>query len=162
MKRIALTQGQFALVDDEDFEHLSQWKWFAQKTPMGSFYAQRREHHGGPVVLMHRYLAQTPAGLVTDHVDGNGLNNQRANLRSATALQNMMNKAPNRGGSSPLKGAVFDRGHKSRPWRASIRLNGRLKYLGNYTTPEEAAAAYAAAATVHFGAFARTTERAST
>lgn len=124
--------------------------------------ALRRDGHGGPTVRMHRYIANTPAGFVTDHVDGNGLNNQRSNLRNATVLQNQMNKSPNRGGSSPLKGAVFDRGHKSRPWRASIRLSGRLKYLGNFATPEEAAAAYAAAATIHFGAFARTEERAST
>lgn len=154
-KKIPLSQGQFAVVDDEDFAFLSQWKWTAQKNHNG-FYAMRRE--GGALVLMHRVINQTPVGMVTDHCDGNGLNNRRRNLRTATQLQNQMNKSPNRRGSSPLKGAWLDANPRNRKqWRSAIRIKGRLKYLGRFLTEQEAADAYARAAEEHFGEFARTT-----
>lgn len=161
-RRIPLTQGQFAIVDDGDFELLSRWKWYAQRHPTTGFYAARREGRGGPVVLMHRFINQTPDGFVTDHRDCNGLNNQRLNLRTATDQQNQMNTAPNRGGTSPLKGAWFDPSMRNRKqWRSAIRINGRLKYLGRFQTEHEAADAYAVAAAEHFGDFARTTRGAT-
>jgi len=152
-RQIPLTQGQFAIVDDEDFAWLSQWKWTAQATPEGKFYAMRRESRR--LVLMHRLINETPAHLVTDHRDGNGLNNQRGNLRNATELENMMNRRGKRGGTSSHKGVWFDAAQAGKKkWRSAIRINGRLKYLGRFETEEQAGAAYAEAAVIHFGQFA--------
>lgn len=153
---IALTQGQFATVDDADFAWLSQWKWTAQANDRG-FYAMRRER--GELILMHRLINSTAPGRVTDHVDGNGLNNRRINLREATQLQNMMNRHGKKGGTSRFKGVWFDRHQEgAKRWRSAIRINGKLKYLGRHETEEEAGAAYAAAAHEHFGEYARTSK----
>ncbi|HEV7352551.1 MAG TPA: HNH endonuclease [Brevundimonas sp.] len=154
---IPLTQGQCAIVDDDDFAWLSQWKWHAQKNGRGGFYAKRRGENR-QVISMHREIIQTPKGLVTDHVDGNGLNNQRSNLRLATQLQNMMNRRGKRGGTSRFKGVWVDPSPRNlKAWRAAIRVDGKLCYLGRFTTEEEAGAAYAHAAAEHFGHFANTT-----
>jgi len=154
---IPLSQGQSAIVDDVDYEWLSQWKWSAQKGSH-SFYAMR--HDQGKLVLMHRVINETPEGSVTDHKDGNGLNNQRSNLRTATQLQNMMNRAPKKGGTSVHKGVWFDGSVGTRnknQWRSAIRLNGKLKYLGRFATEDEAGAAYQEASRHHFGEFHRST-----
>lgn len=154
MREITLTRGQVALVDDDDFEWLSQWRWYAQSNGRGGFYAARRARHQGPLIYMHRLIAGTENGLITDHVDGNGLNNQRSNLRSATQLQNMMNRIGKTAGSSRFKGVWFDaRQSGARKWRSAIRINGKLKYLGRFEREEDAGAAYAAAASQHFGQF---------
>lgn len=158
---IPLTRGQFAVVDDDDFDWLAQWKWHAQPHPTAGFYANRYDEEGR-FVAMHRLINGTPDGLLTDHRDGNGLNNQRHNLRAATPLQNMMNRRGKRGGTSRFKGAWLDRNPRNRKdWRAGIRINGKLKYLGRFHTEEEAGAAYAAAAAEHFGEFAQTEPGAS-
>lgn len=152
-KLIPLTKGQSAIVDDGDFEWLSQWKWYAQPNSHGGFYANR--HDAGRLVAMHRLVNDTPDGFVTDHIDGNGLNNRRANLRTATQLQNMMNRHGKRGGTSVYKGVWADPNPRNRKlWRSAIRLNGKLKYLGRFETEEDAAAAYARASFDHFGEFA--------
>jgi hypothetical protein len=157
MRQIELTQGKFAIVDDADFAWLSQWKWTAQKTDWG-FYAMR--HECGQVVFMHRLINETPAGMVTDHEDGDGLNNRRGNLRTATQLQNMMNRHGKRNGTSQYKGVWADSSRRNRkPWRAAIRINGKLKYLGRFISEDEAGRAYAAAAREMFGEFARTNKR---
>lgn len=156
MRQIPLTQGQFAKVDDADFDWLSQWKWTAQKTGH-NFYAMR--HDRGRLVLMHRLINSTPEAMVTDHRDGDGLNSQRCNLRTATQRQNMMNRHGKRGGSSSYKGVWVDPNPRNRKqWRAAIRINGRVRYLGRFHTEAEAADAYAIAAREHFGQFARTTK----
>lgn len=165
MAVIPLSKGYFATVDDSDAEFISQWKWSTYGGGERRPYAGRRQRQADgsyKLVLMHRAINQTPDGLVTDHIDGDSLNNRRANLRSATVLQNQMNKSPNRGGSSPLKGVWRDGGARNRkPWRAGIRIDGRMKYLGRFETQEEGAEAYAEAARIHFGDFARTTHGAS-
>lgn len=165
MARIELTKGYAATIDDDLLPLLSQWKWTTFIGGGGRPYAGRRECCADGrrrLVLMHRVINDTPDGLHTDHVDGDSLNNRRANLRTATPRQNQMNKQPNRGGTSQLKGAWFDPGPRNtKPWRSAIRVNGRLHYLGRFTTQEQAAAAYAAAAAEHFGAFARTQNGAS-
>ena len=105
MKRIPLTQGKFALVDDEDFEALSQFKWRAKHCPDGrrpekssKWYACRTEiRKRGPKagkkkeVYMHRFLMDAPRGKVVDHLNGDGLDNRRANLRICTQKENLAN-----------------------------------------------------------------------
>lgn len=91
MKTIELTQGQVTLVDDEDYEWLNQWKWYANKAPYG-FYAMRHslKIEGRPRddISMHRIIIMAQKGEQVDHKDGNRLNNCRSNLRLATVSQN--------------------------------------------------------------------------
>ena len=153
MKKIELTQGQYALVDDSDYEALSKHEWQAARRSNGQFsYAIRTEYKPKKrTVYMHVELT----GLVkTDHKDGNGFNNQRYNLRSATNLENARNtsKASNR--SSQYKGVSYrkDRGY----YRAYIRDNGKLVNLGSFGQDEVSAAqAYDNEALKRFGSYAR-------
>ena len=101
MKKIPLTQGKFALVDDEDYEKLSRHNWCAVKIGRG-FYAARGERRGGGrglgigktfAVLMHRQITKFPHNLVVDHVNHNGLDNRKLNLRVCTRAQNNQNLA---------------------------------------------------------------------
>lgn len=148
MKEIALANGRgVALVDDEDYERLSAESWRLRLS------GNSRYAVSGDGVLMHRMILETPAGMDTDHVDLNGLNNQRSNLRVATRSQNKANQ-PIRGARSGFKGVR--RNHDGeRPWMARIKVRGRTIYLGSFQTPEAAHDAYAAAAKEHFGVFAR-------
>lgn len=154
MASILLTRGMTASVNAADFVQLSKHKWFAQKTREGKFYAARRDRKTGKFILMHRVVNRTPRHLWTDHIDGDRLNNRRRNLRSVTPLQSAMNKAMQRG--QTMKGAWRDGSLRNRKkWRAAIRLNGKLKYLGRFATQTEAAAAYAKAEKFYFGNFSR-------
>ncbi len=149
---IPLTQGQNAIVDAEDYDFLMQWNWTACWDPkVKTFYAYRRITVNGKSISisMHRALlnCDTPH---TDHADGNGLNNRRSNLRPCSVSQNIQNMNKRKYGKSGFKGVS----RKGRRWRARIRINGVPTLLGNYNTPEEAAAAYNKAAEEHFGEFA--------
>jgi hypothetical protein len=159
MKWIELTKGQVAQVDDSDYEWLSQYKWTALCC-RGIFYATRMMSRtvcrelGIPrrFIMMHNELLSPPDGFIVDHRDGDGLNNQRANLRHATRHQNMQNmKAVI--GSSKYKGVHRPSGRNK--WVARIRVNSRVQTLGRFETEAEAALAYNAAALEHFGEFAR-------
>ncbi len=153
MKNIQITQGKFALVDDEDFAFLSQWKWQAITDPKtGTVYAGRssRNNEGEQrhTIRMHRVIMSAEYGVLIDHRDGNGLNNCKANLRIATRRQNGANRRTFR---KQFKG-IEQKGNR---FGAHIRTNGRLVHLGYFTTELDAAKAYDAAATRHFGEFAR-------
>lgn len=130
MKQIPLTQNQFALVDDEDFEYLNQWKWYAHKRG-SSFYARRKlTRRDG--IYMHTALMNTPPGLVVDHVDFNGLNNQKNNLRIVTQKENNLHRKIKPAGSTP----------KGNKFQAQIRREGKSYYLGLFPTRELAFLAY--------------------
>lgn len=90
-----------------------------------------------------------------DHKDGNGMNNRMSNLRLATSSQQKMNRRIQYNNRSGLKGAYYHACHKGKKWRSQIKFEGRILFLGYYHTPEEAHAAYRAAATHYFGEFAR-------
>lgn len=104
------------------------------------------------LVWLHVY-GQWPAEIL-DHIDGDGTNNRLANLREATLRQNAQNRRHQKATEAPYKGIA--RVMRSTRWQAQIWVNGRNKHLGCFDTPEAAHAAYAAAAEMHFGAFART------
>lgn len=141
MKTIPLTQGMFAKVDDADHAVLSQWKWYALKQP-NTYYACRDIRVDGRrvTVWMHRLINGTPAHLKTDHINGDGLDNQRHNLRSATHQQNMINSARHKTFSSRFRGVTW---HKlNSRWCAQITIDKQHINLGSFATEEEAHKAY--------------------
>ena len=166
MKLIELTQGQFAQVDDDDFERLSCFNWCAIWKPSAqSFYAGRhaRKIGNGGILYIHRVIMNLEPGdtRYVDHIDHNGLNNQKSNLRPCTIQQNMFNSVVRF-----KKKTGFPRGvscvpiHK-RPklinrWMAGIRVNGKHIHLGCFPTMEEAAKAHLDAAAKFFGEFSHT------
>jgi hypothetical protein len=152
MKTIPLTQGKVAKVDDEDFERLAQSRWYAGRYKH-LWYAQREVRFPDgrrTTIKMHREILGLAPRAQADHEDGDGLNNQRGNIRPASALQNGANKRirPNR----RFKGVYFRKEYSK--WRAAIRVNWKLIHLGEFSDPRHAALAYDAAAKVHFGEFA--------
>lgn len=152
MKEIQLTQGQVALVDDWNYEDVNQWKWYAMwDKHTKSFYAMRHtsKSSGAKPVLMHSYIAKTPKGMKTDHINHKTLDNQEANLRVCTNSQNLMSRGKQSNNTSGYKGVSNNRGK----WRAQIRTNGKVKFLGYWDTPEDAAIAYDVASRLIHGEY---------
>lgn len=145
MKEIKLTQDKVALVDDEDFEYLNQWKWHTLKQ-RNRLYAIRSKGTKPfqKTISMHQQIMEFPKGMHIDHIDGNGLNNQSKNLRICTNSQNLANRNKNITNTSGYKGVSLYKA--TGKWKASISVSGKLFYLGCYNTPEEAAKAYDEAA----------------
>ena len=139
---IPLTQGQVTHVSPEDYEFLTQWKWHVLKT-RGKFYALR----GFDNAYMHRVIADRCGLDMTyqiDHRDGDGLNNRRFNLRSATNAQNLQNRGKQRNNTSGVKGVTWDK--VRRKWKAEIQADGKRKFLGRFDIKALAAIAYQNAA----------------
>ena len=157
MKEIPLTQGKVAVVDDEDFELIAAFKWFAHKqTKAKTYYAERNIHVATgrrKPLAMHVYLLDPPPGYQVDHVDGDGLNNRRINLRICRRSQNQGNARIRKDCSSGVKGVTFHKREKK--WRARIQVNHKRMDLGRHRTKDDAAEAYAKAAFKYFGEFAR-------
>lgn len=140
-------KGQFALVDDCDFDELSQYTWYYR----ADGYAFRHAVGRPSMVRMHRQIVAAQPGVEIDHRDGNGLNNTRANLRLATATQNRQNMRGHKNSASQYKGVNWhDKG-----WRARIKVFGKEIFLGLFVTQREAVLAYNEAAQKYFGEFAR-------
>lgn len=150
--RIPLSQGKFAIVDPDDYFRLSKRKWYAVKGS-STFYAAGTIFKGGKKrrLHMHREVLKAADDMYVDHINHNGLDNRKANLRVATFAQNAWN-ADRRRGPSGYKGVSFDK--KKRMWRASITCCGKRKYLGCFRDKREAAKAYDRAAMKYHGQFA--------
>jgi hypothetical protein len=137
MKEIKLTKDKVALVDDEDFEYLSQYKWYAFAAG-NTFYAAHKiyyENGEKATILLHNAIIGISSnGFECDHIDGNGLNNKRSNLRLVTHRQNMQNRHDQK--SSKYPGVYWVK--KKSNWMARIQINGKRKYLGSYLSEEEA------------------------
>lgn len=153
MKTIPLTQGQLAMVDDEDFQFLLGFKWVAHKERR-RWYASTSVN--GKCIKMHWLILPTVKPLMVDHIDSNGLNNQRLNLRQVTNSQNCMNQRKQLNRSSKYKGVTFDKATKK--WFSQIQIDGNRyskKHLGRFVNEIDAAKAYDAAAKQYFGEYAR-------
>jgi len=153
-KRIPLTQGKFVIVDAEDYPRLVQHKWRAQKTT-NTYYAVRDV---GPRdkqtrIWMHREIMQTPKGMVVDHINHNGLDNRKRNLRNCTVAQNAHNSRRHIKSNSQYKGVCWDK-YCTPGWKAQIRYKGKTTGLGYFNSEIDAAKAYDKAAKQLFGKFA--------
>jgi hypothetical protein len=156
MRLIPLTRGKFAKVDDSDYEEMSKYSWQAELKGNMTYAGRALPRVKGEPrrrIYMHVQILGTPKGKRSDHHDGDGLNNQRYNLRPATASQNAANSEGHKDRTSPLKGVIWDKNRNA--WAARIGFNKRTINLGRYRTKEEAATAYGAAAARYFGEFAK-------
>jgi RecA-family ATPase len=142
MKKIFLTQNQVALVDDENYEYLSQWKWCANKRGK-IFYAIRNsltENGKKHIIYMHHeILGKSSNNKVTDHINGVGTDNQKKNLRWVTCRQNTQSKK-NINKSSKYPGVSW--GSRAKKWQTAIRISGKKKWIGYFINEKEAFDAY--------------------
>lgn len=152
-KQVALFGGHVALVDEADLRALRFYRWHVRKNASGNIYAASRKHHDGKVLFMHRFLMKASPGSEVDHIDGNGLNNQRSNLRICTHKENMRNRKVTGKGSSRFKGVHLC--PQTGRWHARITVDGKKLHLGRFARQAEAAAAYNRAARTHYGKFAK-------
>jgi len=156
MKQIPLTQGMFALVDDDDFEALSKWKWHANKSK-GNYYACRnspRVNKKRTSIKMHRQIMNVPNdGLFIDHINGNGLDNRRENLRLCTNAENTRNSRVSSSNTTGYRGVSLH--GPTKKFRARIKSDDGTIYLGHFKTAIDAALAYDFAAKRFHGEFAR-------
>ena len=148
VKEIPLTKGAVALVDDEDFEYLSQMNWYLHS----GGYAAARHPQTKKLTYMHREILRPSENEQVDHINRNRLDNRRSNLRKCTRTENMRN-VKGAGDTSEYKGVSYKKGRK-KPWRARIHVSENQIILGDFSTEVEAAFAYDLAAKEHFGEFA--------
>ncbi len=152
----ALAAGRVALVDDEDYGLVAAYRWhvWERKRPgrrtWGPYTQAELERDGArAVIYMHKLITGWPR---TDHINHDGLDNQRHNLRPVTVAQNTANQRPHAQGSSPYKGVCWHRAN--RVWQATVKVNSKTRYLGCFDCEEDAARAYDAAALAAFGSYA--------
>jgi len=151
---ITLTKGYEAVIDAVDVPLVYGFNWAAMVKPR-AVYATRKDYSGQKqrTVYLHRTIMGEPEGFEVDHHDGDGLNNMRSNLRTATKQQNMHNQRLSSRNNSGFKGVNW---RKSKgKWRAAIALNGKSRHLGYFATPELAHAAYCEASARLHGDFSR-------
>lgn len=156
-KKIKLTRGKYAIVDLEDFARVSGYKWYASIEEGGRTYGMRggkrinkkREPH----ISLHRFILRAKKGEMVDHVNGNTLDNRRANLRFCTSSENLQNTKRFKNNTSGFKGVDWNK--KDKKWHARISVNSQRKFLGQFSDKIQAAKAYDTAAKKYFGKFAR-------
>lgn len=149
--------GRCAEVDSSDYAELAKYQWHEHRVHGDLVYAYRYVRIDGrnSSISMHRQIVGAKKGELIDHKDRNGLNNIRENLRVCTQSENMRNCKRHKRNKSGFKGVTFVAQCPLRPWRATIRHYGVSVFLGNFATPEQAHAAYVAAASKLHGEFAR-------
>ena len=142
MKLIKLTQNKYTKVDNEDFESLNKLKWYTRKDRK-TFYAARNKAYNRGTLHMHRIIVNCPTDKEVDHLDRDGLNNQKVNLRVVNRKENLNNKGVyklSKANKSGIKGVT--RHTKNNAWVVQKRINGKNKYLGSFADIKEAKKCY--------------------
>lgn len=160
-REIQLSRGMITIVDDEDFERFGHLKWSVcasdKRALRRSYYAVRTDHKVKPAAhyRLHREIMNAPAGMFVDHIDGDSLNNTRANLRVCTPRENARNRNPHPLGNG-LRGFIRLPAYRSggERYRALITLDGKTYNLGVFPSQIDAARAYDAKAVELHGEFA--------
>jgi hypothetical protein len=141
MREIPLTRGKVVIVDDEDYLELSKCQWYASKQGR-TYYAVRVgpkvKGKRFPLIRMHAVILGTPVGMDSDHINGDGLDNRRENLRIVDHRTNQQNRHESK--TSKYLGVYWDAEKKK--WRAEIFISGKKRRLGRYMIEEDAAEAY--------------------
>ena len=148
MKYIKLTQGQFAMVDDAVFEWLNQWKWSADKSE-NTYYALRAKSSKVPRIRMHCLIMGKRKSREIDHINDNGLDNRRQNLRFCTRATNMQKAKRKKRASTRYRG-IKPYGANGK-WEARIGFHGKKLYLGCFVSEKAAAVVYDMAAIEYYG-----------
>lgn len=156
MKTISLSKGLITIVDDDDYEFLMQWPWYALKAGDRYYAGGSQCYPDGTMdhFLMHRIILRAGPGEFVDHKSRDTLDNRRENIRICTPGQNVMNANLRSDSTTGFKGVSTTQTNGR--WRATIQLNGRSKHIGRFDSPTEAAIAYDLEARNHFGEFACT------
>lgn len=151
-KQISLTKGYKAIVDDDDYECASNFKWYAHSCSSNVIVAARREsvRNGRKLILLHRFIMNAPDSFQVDHINHQPLDCRKNNLRLATPAQNSYNKRLSRRSKTGYKGVFFTKGG----YTVSIRFKGKQSYIGRFASAIKAAKAYDEAAELLFGDFA--------
>lgn len=156
MKQIPLSQGLFALVDDEDYESVSKFKWYAKIDGVRKYAARNIKLSTGKrtVLKMHRQILKidNPSDCC-DHINGNGLDNRRENLRVCTIQQNLSNRGIASNNRSGFKGVYWSKRYQK--WEVEVWASKKKNYVGRFISLKDAAIAYNEAAKKHHGEFAR-------
>lgn len=150
-KEIKLSQGKITIVDDEDYEFLSKWKWHLDSTG----YAVKNvklSNNTRRMLLMHRLITLAHKDEQCDHINRNKLDNRKSNLRICTDAENKRNKSAYSNNASGYKGVSWNK--RDEKWRAKISVNHKYLYIGSFENIMEAAKAYDEAALKHHGEFA--------
>ncbi len=153
-KTIYMKNGTEILVDDEDFEEMNKraWRNVAGYAARGDWYVTEDGQRKKRTVHMHQLINKTPKGMMTDHINGDKMDNRKCNLRSVTAQQNQWNKSPKKNGKQKYKGVR--KGSPNR-WRAYIEVSGQMMNIGSFKTEIDAATAYNFYAEKYHGEYAK-------
>jgi hypothetical protein len=151
-----------ALVDDSDYAELARHRWRYNKSKLSDDLGYAYTSIRGKPVLMHRMIMKPPLGFVVDHVNRNGLDNRRQNLRTCSRAENLRNRKTAKSNKCGLKGVYLEEFNRhgnrcSKPWRAQIKVDGTRHNLGSHETKELAYQAYCRAAKLLHGDFHRLT-----
>lgn len=150
MKVPLITKGFNVVIDDDDFEIVNKHKWRLCMNHGRKYAVTGTYRKDTGLILLHRFILKPSKGQMVDHVNGDGLDNRRENIRICNHTQNMWNSRIQKNNKSGFKSVTFEAG----AWRARISVNRKRKCLGRFKTAEEAARAYDKWAKIYFGEFA--------
>lgn len=148
-EKIKLTKGGFVLVDNEDFEWLNQWKWYCQVSS-GIKYAARRNK--AQIIYMHRLILGTPHNKSTDHINHNGLDNRKENLRVSDIVTNGYNRRLGKNNKSGMIGVSWN--SQLKKWKVNIQANKKRVHLGYFKSKRKAFGTREEAKKKYFGEYA--------